>query len=52
MAGIAIERWIWYAAGVMLAGALLCAAFPAVSSLILVGSLVAVFLLAFRFWSR
>ncbi|MDC0666581.1 serine/threonine-protein kinase [Nannocystis radixulma] len=52
MAGIAIERWIWYSAGVMLAGALLCAAFPAVSSLILVASLIGVFLLAFRFWSR
>jgi hypothetical protein len=52
MAGVAIDRWIWYAAGVMLAGALLCAVFPAVSSLILVASLVAVFVLAFRFWSR
>ena len=52
MAGIAIELWIWYAAGVMLTGALMCAVFPSISSLILVASLVAVFALAFRFWSR
>ena len=52
MAAVAIDRWISYAAGIMFLGALLCAAFPAVSSLILVASLVAVFVLAFLFWSR
>ena len=52
MAAIAIDRWIWYAAGIMLLGAVLAAAMPAVSSLILVASLVGVFMLAFRFWSR
>ncbi len=52
MAAIAIDRWIWYAAGVMVLGALVAALFPAVSSLVLVISLVGVFVLAFLFWSR
>lgn len=52
MAAIAIDAWIGYAAAIMLFGALLCIALPALSALILVSALVGVFVLAFRYWSR
>ncbi|HEY1174535.1 MAG TPA: serine/threonine-protein kinase [Phytomonospora sp.] len=52
MAAVAIDRWIWYAAGTLVAGATLAAIFQPISSLILVASIVGVFALAFRFWSR
>jgi hypothetical protein len=52
MAAITIEAWIGWTAALLLSSAVLAAAMPAISSVILAITIVGVFCLAVLFWSR
>ncbi|MBL8975967.1 MAG: protein kinase [Myxococcales bacterium] len=52
MAAVTVERWIGWTAALLLCSAVLAAAMPAISSVILAITIVGVFCLAVLFWSR
>ena len=52
LAATTVERWIGWTATLLLTSAVLAAALPGISSVILAIALVGVFCLAFLFWSR